>query len=110
MPTSLSNCDECHYNDTIEEYKDTIPNYKILTKLHSENLNKVSVLNKITNLPEELCIKIVKESNVVLECSYCITNKRKLCLHHSICAKKWAKHYRNENDDRYYNVEETPRE
>lgn len=97
MPTEFSNCGECYYDDTIEKYKNNIPNYKILCNLHIENIEKINSLEQSTKLPKEICIKILKESSKFTNCSYC---ERKLCLHHAECAKRWAKHYRDA-DNKY---------
>ena len=97
MPTQFSDCDECYYDNGIEKNKHIIPNYKLLCKLNNENKERLISLEETTNLPRELCIKILKLSSKFTNCSYCNT---KLCLHHAECAKRWAKHYRND-DNKY---------
>ena len=40
MPTIYTNCDKCHYSDTIESFKEKYVNFKLLCSYHNENIEK----------------------------------------------------------------------
>lgn len=92
MPTQFTNCAECDYDIIVKKYYKENDNCKYLYDLHNENIEKFNILQQSTKLPKEICIKILKESSKFTNCNYC---ERKLCFHHAECAKRWAKYYRN---------------
>ena len=92
MPHILSNCSECFYLDGF-------PLTHFVNEDYKEDLDKLEALEsgelvKKLNVPREICIKIIKDSNKVSKCSFC---NNKLCLKHTERAKKYGKKY-NQRD------------
>ena len=72
MPTIYTDCVECNF----------IPYYgfnSYINKNHKINIEKEKLLFSL-GLPIEICIKIIKLSNTLIECSNCYN---KLCCEHT---------------------------
>jgi len=86
MPTLFTDCSECSYLDFFgidhphNEY-------------YRKDLEKQTILIQM-GLPKEICQIIIKMSNDILECNFCIDHKIKLCKAHQIRAKKFGKQYK----------------
>lgn len=90
MPTIFSDCDECHYLNWLDlDHK--------YNKKFKEDLEKNKILINL-GLPNEISEKIIKLSNNLEICDYCINNHTKMCLDHCKRAIENSIHYRKNGD------------